>query len=304
MPYRLEKYNISPNKPIYHQAKHYYELCELEWNFTKQTMENKINSLNHFLRYSRLDRLENLTNEMVTDYIKSQAERGLKPRTINNRTKHILAIARYYMDYEDMEIPRFRDRKIKKQHEEQSDKRAFSRDIVYEALAYADREAWLLIKIGFDCGLRISELRMMHLKDLDGNRLLVHGKGRKKRFAILNDETLVRLKDWINQRHVTTYIFESNYSGHRGRPKSGQALRTIMRKPFTKCGIVNACPHELRHSYASDLLDLGASVRSIQQALGHSTERITETYLHELVPGKTMKQLYDLKYSASEPNLR
>lgn len=304
MPYRLENYNINPNFPIYEQVVHYYELCQYERNFTQATMINKINSINHFLRYSQLDRLENITNDLVTEYIRYQAELGLKPRTINNRTKHILAIVRYYRDIEDLEIPNFKDKKIKKQHEAPSDKRAFTRETICEVLACADREAWLLIKIAFDCGLRIGELRQMRLCDLDGNKLTVHGKGRKQRFVLLSDEVLVRLNDWIKRQKVTDYIWESDHYTHHGQPKTSDMLRIIIRKPFDACGISHACPHELRHSYASDLLDLGVPVRSIQQGLGHSSERTTEIYLHELVPGKAVKQLYELKYSAPTPKLR
>lgn len=304
MPYRLENYLTNLDKPICKQVMHYYEICQYERNFTETSMVNKVNSINHFLRYSNLDRLENLTTEMVIDYIRHQAEQNLKPRTINNRTKHILAMARYYRDIEDMEIPGFKDKKIKKQHEEPSNKRAFTRELVYKALRYADREAWLLIKIAFDCGLRINEIRQMRLRDLRGNELTVHGKGRKQRFVILSDEVLVRLHDWIERENVTDYIWESKYCTHRGQPKSGDTLRIAMRRPFTECGVYRACPHELRHSFASDLLDLGAPTRSIQHSLGHSSERTTEIYLHELKPGKATKQLYSLKYSAPAPELR
>lgn len=303
MAYRLEKYNINPKYPIYKQVTHYYAICQIEWNFTQDTMNGKINSINHFLRFSGLKRLESLSNEILEEYIAYQVQTGLKPRTINNRTKHILAMVNYYQDVEDMNIKHFKVKKVKKQIEEATTKRAFTRQVVYEALKYADREAWLLIKIIFDCGLRISEVRKMRLTDLNGNKLTVHGKGRKQRFVILSDDVMKRLKDWIKRQGVTDYIWESSYSIHKGSPKSGDTLRKIIRKPFDACGVWKLCPHELRHSYASDLADLGAQTRSIQHALGHSSERTTQIYLHELNPGKETKEMYDLKYSAPEPEL-
>lgn len=303
MPYRLEKYGINPKYPIYKQVVHYYDLCTYEWNFTKESMNNKINSLNHFLRWSQLRRLNKLSNELLEKYVAEQVEQGLKPRTINNRTKHVMALYNYYHDVEDMEFKNFKPKKFKKQIEGMTDKRAFTRDVVYEALKYADREAWLLIKIIFDCGLRISEVRGMRLTDLNGNRLTVHGKGRKIRFVLLSDDVLKRLKDWIKRRQVKDYIWESDYRGHRGQPKSTQSLRRIIRRPFDHCNVYKLCPHELRHSYASDLAELGARTRSIQHALGHSDERTTQIYLHELTPGKETKELYDLKYSAPSPEL-
>ncbi len=303
MAYRLEKYNINPKYPIYKQVSHYYDICKYERKFTPTTMNGKITSINHFLRYSGIKHLDQLNNEIIEEYIAYQTNQGLKPRTINNRTKHILAMVRYYRDDEDMTFKHLRDKKIKKQIEAPSEKRAFTREIVYEALKYADREAWLLIKIIFDCGLRINELRMMRLEDLNGNRLTVHGKGRKNRFVVLSDEVVKRLQDWIKRENVTDYIWESRYFAHSGQPKTGDTLRRIIRKPFDNCNIYKLCPHELRHSYASDLADLGATTRSIQHALGHSREETTQIYLHELTPGKETRELYALKYSASEPEL-
>lgn len=303
MAYRLENYGINPKYPIYKQVIHYYNLCKYEWNFTEETMNGKINSINHFLRYTGLKKLEQLSNELLEDYIAYQVKRGLKPRTINNRTKHLLAMVNYYCDIEEMEIKHFKVKKVKRQIEGTTGKRAFTREVVYTALKYADREAWLLIKIIFDCGLRIAEVRNMRLKDLNGNRLTVHGKGRKTRFVILSDDVMVRLKDWIKRQNVTDYIWESNHNQYAGHPKTTHTLRRTIRKPFDHCNIYNLCPHELRHSYASDLAELGAETRSIQHALGHSSERTTQIYLHELTPGKETKELYDLKYSASAPEL-
>lgn len=304
MAYRLEKYLDNTNKPICQQVVHYYDFCQYELNFTQETMNGKVNSINHFLRYSKVEEIHDITTEVVLEYIKYQTAQGLKPRTINNRTKHILAMMKFYINVEDYEFPNFKINKIKKQKEAPSDKRAFDRKTIVDVLAVADREAWLLIKIAFDCGLRISELRGMRLRDLNGNMLTVHGKGRKTRFVILSDEVVLRLQDWIKRKHVTDYFWESVSRAHKGQPKSSAAIRLAMRKPFTECGIHQMCPHELRHSYASDLLDLGASVRSIQQGLGHSSTKITEIYLHELEPGKATRELYELKYSSSLDALR
>lgn len=300
MPYRIENYIDDLDRPIVKQLIQYYEHCELELNFTQQTMYGKTSALNHFLRFSGIKRLEDLDNEMVTGYIKSQTAAGLKPRTINNRLKHLLAMVRYYRDIEELEIPNFKDRKIKKQHEESPNKRAFPREVIYEALRYADREAWLVIKICFDCGLRIQELHDLRLEDINGHQVSVLGKGRKRRFVILSDEVVVRLQDWIKRENITDWLWPS--AGRRV-PKSCATMRRIIRAPFDAAGVIHLCPHELRHSYATDLKHLGAETRSIQYGLGHSSEKITEMYLHDL-DSSALQELYHLKYSAPSPEIR
>lgn len=303
MPYRIENYIKDLNKPIRKQLIHYYDYCKYELKFTTATMNGKMSSINHFVRASGIKRLEDLDNDMVSEYIKQQTAQGLKPRTINNRIKHLLAMARYYRDIEDIEIPNLKDKKIKKQHEEPSDKRAFKREVIYEALRYADRETWLLIKTGFDCGLRMCELRAMRLRDLNGDQLTVHGKGGKKRFVILSEDVIVRLQDWIKREKITDYIWRGQSYKYPNSPRSYNTLRKMMRKPFEAANIVGFCPHELRHSYATDLANLGLDPRRIQQGLGHSSVTITEIYLHEL-NGKSLQDIYDVKYSAAAPELR
>lgn len=301
MPYRIENYIDDLDSPIVRQLIDYYEHCELEMHFTAETMRGKTSSINHFVRFSHIERIEFLNNEIITDYVKAQTQCGLKPRTINNRTKHVLAMARYFRDIKDLELPQLKDKKIKKQHEDDPNKRAFSRETIYTALRFADREAWLMIKICFDCGLRIKELRDMRLCDMNSNQVSIRGKGGKKRFIILSDEVSVRLQDWIKREGITDWLWPSLCA--KDIPKSTNTIRRTMRKPFEAAGVHGFCPHELRHSYATDLKQLGAQTRTIQYGLGHSSERITEMYLHDL-DSSTVEELYRIKYSAPAPDLR
>lgn len=301
MPYRLDRYNIDQHTVAYQQIVEYYDYCVYERNFTDASMRGKISSINHFLAHTKISDVREITNEMMAAYIRTQTEQGLMPRTINNRTKHVKAMVNYFKDIKDYEFPNLKMRRIVKQHEEPADKRAFSRDIIYEVLRYADREAWLMIKICFDCGLRISELRKMRLKDINGNKLLIHGKGRKNRLAILSNEVQVRLEDWIKREGITNWVWPSLECP--GYPLADCTVRKMIKRPFAAAGIPDAKPHELRCSYATDLKKLGAATRYIQQGLGHTSEKITEIYLKDL-DSSTLDELYRIKYSAAAPELR
>lgn len=299
--FRLENYVTNTDTKLCEQLIDYYNYCQFTRNFTSATMVNKVTSLNHFAKYTNLERLEDLDNNIVYDWMALQAKRGNKSRTINNRLKHMLALVHYYQEQYNMEIPNLQLYKIRKQYEESTNRRAYDRKTVYEALCYADRQTWLMIKICFDCGLRLNELRQMRLNDIKGKQLLVHGKGRKDRFVILSDEVLVRLHDYIKSYGITDYVWPC--TNGRKAPTSGNYIRRRMQKAFTAAGIPDFCPHELRHSYATDLKRLGASTRSIQYGLGHSSEKITEIYLHDL-DASALTELYELKYSAPAPEIR
>lgn len=300
MPYRIENYT-NPDREICKQLLEYYEYCQFTCHFTADTMRGKISSLNHFVRFCKIGRIQEITNSLIYDWMRLQTESGNGPRTVNNRLKHLRAWMNYCIDVCDMEIPGYASKKIKKQPEEDPNRRAFTRDVIYEALCYADRETWLMIKICFDCGLRINELRNIRLNDIQGEQLSVLGKGRKRRFAILSPEVIVRLNDWVRRNHITDYLWPSKTQP--SKPKSTVTIRTMMRAAFSAAGVYNFCPHELRHSYATDLKKLGASTRSIQHGLGHTNEKITEMYLHDLT-ADSLEELYHLKYSAAAPEIR
>lgn len=301
MPYKLEQiFNEAKVKPpIYNQLIKYYDYCQFTRNFTYNTMCGKVSAINHFVSYSGLQDIEYITNDQIYRWMGHQTDKGNRPRTVNNRLKHLLAMLRYYRDY-GAKMPNLILPEIQKQTEDPPSKRAFSRELVYQALRYADRDAWLMIKICFDCGLRIQELHDMKLQQINGNQLEIIGKGKKRRFAILSDEVMVRLEDWILRNRITNYIWASHTKPRC--PMTVEAMRAKMRAPFEAAGVYGFCPHELRHSYATDLKRLDASTRSIQLGLGHASELTTERYLHDL-DGSDLEDLYKLKYSAKSPEI-
>lgn len=300
MPYRLQNYGIKPNSKIGQQLTRYYDHCIYNRDFTSDTMKGKISTINRFVRWSKLKNVNKLSTELVLEFVENLKKTGLKPRSINDYVKHIKAMATYFRDYEDYMVPRFIERKVVKLHESDPNKRAFTREQVNEALHYADRETWLMIKIMFDCGLRIKELRDIEIKDINGSKISILGKGRKRRTVILSDIAVQRLNDYVKREKITRFLWPSKV--RKGCPKTRQTIRYMLRKPFEAMNIDHFCPHELRYSYATDLKRLGASNRSIQQGLGHSSEKITEHYLKDL-DDDTLNDLYRLKYSVNDENL-
>lgn len=300
MNYNIEKYVECTNKPIIKQVVKYYDYCQYTRHFTKNTMRGKVGSINHFLRFTGITDLKSISNDMIYEWMGDQTAQGNKPRTVNNRLKHLVAMLKYYRDF-GMRMPKLSISELVKQHEEPPKRRAFTRDVVYEALKYADRDTWLMIKISFDCGLRINELRNIKLQDINGNQVEIIGKGRKRRYIILSNEVVVRLNDWIRRKELHNWLWPSKTKPNT--PMTTETIRAKMRTAFECAGIYGFCPHELRHSYATGLKRLGASTRSIQMGLGHSSELTTENYLHDL-DGSDLQELYALKYSAPAPEIR
>lgn len=143
-----------------------------------------------------------------------------------------------------------------------------------------------LFELFYATGMRVSEVSNLSLRQIDLNlqTILVHGKGNKDRYVAFDDHTkksLVRyledarpnlLKDETEQ-----HVFLSNL----GNPLSKRGIEYVMQKTFNQAGISGKVhPHELRHTFATAMLNNGADLRSVQELLGHSSLSATQIYTH------------------------
>lgn len=136
----------------------------------------------------------------------------------------------------------------------------------------------------FSTGVRVSELCRLKTTDVDleQQRILVMGKGKRERVIPLCEEATLRaLGDYRTScaeflRHGDAFFLNRNK-----RPLSDQSVRLIIRKYQRLSRIPeNATPHMFRHTIATLLLENGVDIRNIQTLLGHSSLAVTEIYTH------------------------
>ena len=147
-----------------------------------------------------------------------------------------------------------------------------STDKIYEALEDADDEHKLIVLLIYSFGLRISELANLKLKDISESHITVTGKGDKQRQIPSNKTVNELLKKYIRQNSPKEFIFEKDSKKYTIRQ-----LQYAVEKLFKKTGI-KATPHQLRHSFATDLLNNGARINDISELLGHSSLKATGIY--------------------------
>ncbi|MEK6481379.1 site-specific tyrosine recombinase/integron integrase [Catalinimonas sp. 4WD22] len=137
-----------------------------------------------------------------------------------------------------------------------------------------------ILQTVYGCGLRLSELIHLRIRDIDSKRMVVvikQGKGAKDRLVPLSPKLLGLLRRYYKEYQPKEYLFEGEKGGKYGR----RSVQQIFQKARILAGIKKkATLHTLRHSYATHLLDAGVDLRYIQVLLGHCSSKTTEIYTH------------------------
>lgn len=160
-----------------------------------------------------------------------------------------------------------------------------------------DKRNQAMIELMYACGLRVSEICDLKLKNLllADYVIEVAGKGKKTRIVPINKYAtkLVRnyIVNWRSQlvKHGKDlgYLFLNN----QGYALSRQSFFIILKRLCKKVGIEKEIsPHTLRHSFATHLLEAGTDLRLIQELLGHEDISTTQIYTH--LSNKTLKEVY------------
>ena len=145
--------------------------------------------------------------------------------------------------------------------------------------SFDNQKSILMISLIYACGLRVSELINLKVKDFDFEEKIGHirqAKGKKDRIFNVPDHLYEDLKEQVENQKNKEYLF----TGPKGRLTS-RNIQKIVSSATKRAGINKEVhPHTLRHSFATHLLENGVDIRFIQTLLGHSNLATTEIYAH------------------------
>ena len=121
----------------------------------------------------------------------------------------------------------------------------------------------VVVRLLFETGVRASELIFIKKKDIKGNEIKIHGKGKRERIVKVSDWLLSELLNYASQKD--DYIFEFGYKNlHR-------KVNNIIERKVT--------PHMFRRGYAKHCHDKGVSIYDISLSMGHSSIETTSNYI-------------------------
>ncbi len=192
----------------------------------------------------------------------------LKPKTISTKLSAIRSFAKYLHSNdwtvelrgdEAIKIPKTLPKPISHEH-------------IFRALQHAKPFEKLVISFLYSMGLRISELANLKLCDVNEEWCRVFGKGKKERDVPMLGEVYAQFKTMQLSTPSCEYVFEE-----KGEKLSEHSLRYTLTKAFSEVGL-KATPHQLRHSYATELLNHGARIADVSELLGHASMATTQIY--------------------------
>ncbi|WP_300748871.1 site-specific tyrosine recombinase XerD [uncultured Alistipes sp.] len=140
-----------------------------------------------------------------------------------------------------------------------------------------------MLEVLYSCGLRVSELVSLRLGDLffGEGYIRVVGKGDKQRLVPVSDTARDRIYAYLDCRKGARKSEEILFLSNRGRRLTRVMVFKIIRQAVLRAGIdKQVSPHTFRHSFATHLLEGGASIRQVQEMLGHENIVTTEIYTH------------------------
>lgn len=292
----------------------FLDYCEVEKGLSPVSTRNYDNFLKVFKNWlgdtkqSTL-RPHEVTPELIWEYrLYLSRKKDSKSRYIKKTTQSYYLIAlRNLLNYftekdiislpsDKIKLPKLtdKDKAIKFLNFEQIEKLMSMPDVS----TTEGRRDRAILEILFSSGMRVSELTSLNIRQFNLQNLIrgkfsdqelsISGKGGSTRTIYFSSRALKWLSEYLkNRKDMSNPLFINYKKGddendHRLTPRS---VERLVRKYTAMAGLpVEATPHTLRHSFATDLLRQGADMRSVQELLGHKNIVTTQIYTHVTNP--------------------
>lgn len=305
-------------KPLIQYCNDFLEYCEVEKGLSPLTSKNYAKFLGKFFLWLEKNGLKNLeppelTEQQVWKYrlwlsrIPHTRHRLSQGLHVSTQTRYLIALRALLAYFHEKDIPSLPTEKIKlpKEHREKQVKfleleqveRLLTSPDTKNISGLRDRA---ILETLFSTGLRVAELAALDKKHLAGAHhkddfeMSIVGKGGYPRTIYFSERALYWIKQYLKARtdaDEALWIHLRGPTANKSLRLSTRAVETIVQKYSKKSGIpILATPHTLRHSFATDLLQQGVDLRTVQEFLGHRNIATTQIYTH--VTSKRLKDIH------------
>lgn len=270
--------------------------------YSLNTINSYISDINIFLEYLHIQKLnyKDVNHEVIRSYLKYLDEKKYKNSSINRILSSLNDYYNYltkckvtkYNYFEDINRPR-KEKRLPN-FINYSEYMSLLAIVEKEENEFLKARNLLLLEILFDTGLRVSEVVNIEINNINKKEqsIKVLGKGNKERIVYYGDYAKNYLEDYLNLRRNINivdkeYLFLNKNYTRLTRRGVEYLISDISKKALLRQKI---SPHTLRHSFATEMLNNGCDIRSVQELLGHKSLSTTGIYTH--VTNEVVRQEY------------
>lgn len=270
--------------------------------YSLNTINSYISDINIFLEYLHIQKLnyKDVNHEVIRSYLKYLDEKKYKNSSINRILSSLNDYYNYltkckvtkYNYFEDINRPR-KEKRLPN-FINYSEYMSLLAIVEKEENEFLKARNLLLLEILFDTGLRVSEAVNIEINNINKKEqsIKVLGKGNKERIVYYGDYAKNYLEDYLNLRRNINivdkeYLFLNKNYIRLTRRGVEYLISDISKKALLRQKI---SPHTLRHSFATEMLNNGCDIRSVQELLGHKSLSTTGIYTH--VTNEVVRQEY------------
>lgn len=253
---------------------------------------NDLYSLAEYLRKGgRHSSWQDLGSDTLADYVVDLQNRGYSPTTLARKIASVKSFFAFLVEEgivvvnptEELRAPRIGRTLPKALSEEEVERLLRAPAQLQTPEGERDRA---MLELLYATGMRVSELVSLDLDDvnLDQGFVRCRGKGDKERLLPFHEDASETLQEYIEDARVTLKgprkeraLFLNRWGDRLTR----QGFWLILKEHAADAGITTpVTPHTIRHSYATHMLRGGASLRQVQEFLGHASISTTQVYTH------------------------
>ena len=247
-----------------------------------------------------------ITRENINQYVKTMQKKQYASATISRK----IASIKSFVSYLEEEGILFENvtKNIQTPRKGQSIPNTLNVEDMISILDYLRRDISLagirnltMVELLYATGMRVSELISLNLNDVstEQQHLRCTGKGSKQRMVPIYPSIATLLSDYINfvRPKLTTKRssdMESVFVNSRGYKLTRRSIWLLTKEIVNSTKIKSFSPHTLRHSFATHLLEGGASLKNVQDLLGHSNISTTQIYTH--INNNKLMEIYDKSF--------
>ena len=281
--------------------KQFLEYLEIERGRSLKTVENYDRYLNKFFNYSKIKEPADINDDSLREFrlwLNRQpvgSGKNLGTYKKNTQNYHLIALRTFLKYLAKRNVKSLASEKIELAKTPARDLDLVTSQELARLLAGPDSKDEkslrdkAILELFFSTGLRVSELCSLNIDDIDMSRgeFPVRGKGEKIRVVFISDTAKQAVKEYLASRKDMAEVLFINVAKNSNQNKTDsprltpRSVERIVKHYAVKAGISRKLtPHTLRHLFATDLLQNGADIRSVQMMLGHSSISTTQIYTH------------------------